>query len=100
VKPAPHVADASEGSTSFLDWPDGSSTAHLLRIPTIHVHGARDPGLEHHRRLLKEYCKEGTTTLIEWDGDHRLPIKTTDVEAVTSKILELGKELGVLKVEK
>ncbi len=92
------IADASMGSTTFTDWPDGSGgTAHLLRAPTIHVHGLKDQGLHHHLKLLNVYCAPGTTRLVQWDGDHRLPIRTNDVEAVTSQIIELGKELGILK---
>jgi pimeloyl-ACP methyl ester carboxylesterase len=91
------VADASMGSTTFADWPDGSGTEHLLRIPTIHVHGRRDPGLPHHLRLLNQYCASGSTRLVEWDGDHRLPIKSQDVDAVTSQILALSRELGIIE---
>ncbi|GJD04435.1 citrinin biosynthesis oxydoreductase CtnB [Colletotrichum higginsianum] len=90
------VGDASEASVEFHDWPKGSSTAHMLKLPTIHVHGLKDAGLDHHRRLLKQYCQPGTTRLVEWDGAHRVPIKTWDVEAVASQILDLGHELGIL----
>jgi predicted esterase len=99
VPPTRHVADASMGSTSFTDWPEGSSGTqeHLLRLPTIHVHGMRDPGLEHHLRLLNDYCAKGTTRVVEWDGDHRIPIRSQDVDRVTGQILELGRELGIVK---
>ncbi len=98
VEPLPKgIADASMGSTPFTDWPDGSETAHLLRLPTVHVHGMRDPGLEQHLTLLNVYCAKGTARLVKWDGDHRLPIRSTDVDAVTNQIIELARELGVIK---
>jgi hypothetical protein len=89
------VGDASQTSAEFKDWPDESSSDHLLRLPTIHVHGTRDPGLELHRRMLNQYCEEGTATLIEWDGDHRVPIKSHDVDAVSNAIIDLGNKLGL-----
>ncbi|KAK2059657.1 citrinin biosynthesis oxidoreductase CtnB [Colletotrichum caudatum] len=90
------VGDAAEASVDFHDWPAAQSGDHVLALPTVHVHGTRDPGLPHHRRLLKQYCQPGTTRLVEWDGAHRIPIKTWDVEAVASQVLDLGRELGVL----
>jgi predicted esterase len=67
----------------------------LLCLPTIHVHGMRDPGLELHRKLLSQYCDNRHTRLIEWDGNHRVPIKTNDVAAVVSEILSVARETGV-----
>lgn len=67
----------------------------VLRIPTIHVHGRQDPGLRYHQALLEEWCDPSSTTLIEWDGDHRLPIKTHDVKPVVDKILETARRTGV-----
>ena len=61
-----------------------------LRLPTIHVHGLQDPGLHLHRRLVNDYCEPGSTTLIEWDGNHRIPLKKTDVDKVVEAILEVA----------
>ncbi|KAF0331146.1 Esterase citA [Colletotrichum sp. SAR11_59] len=91
------VGDAAEASVVFDDWPNGSGTDHVLRLPTIHVHGLKDPGLEQHRRLLKEYCEPGSTRLVEWEGNHRVVIKTVDVDAVARQVLELGAELGLVR---
>ncbi|KAL0941512.1 citrinin biosynthesis oxidoreductase [Colletotrichum truncatum] len=96
IDPAQGVGDAAEASVTFSDWPNGTSQDHLLRLPTIHVHGMKDPGLEQHRRLLKQYCEPGSTRLVEWDGNHRVVIKTVDVDAVARQILELGHELGLV----
>jgi hypothetical protein len=74
------------------------SDEHVLKVPTIHVHGLRDPGLKLHRRLLNEYCHSDTVTLIEWNGDHRVPIKTKDVSAVAEQIYLLARESGILSL--
>ena len=42
------------------DYPDGQCLEkgeHVLRLPTIHVHGQQDQGLDLHRRLRDEYCE-------------------------------------------
>jgi hypothetical protein len=67
----------------------------MLRIPTVHVHGMRDPGLHLHRQLLDYYCDESTSRLIEWDGEHRVPIKSKDVASVVEQILAVARETGV-----
>ena len=67
-----------------------------LKIPTIHAHGLKDPGLELHRRLLKDYCDPASVSLVEWDGEHRVPVQTTDVVAVTSQIMSMAKLTGVM----
>ncbi|KAI1412731.1 serine hydrolase FSH [Hypoxylon sp. FL1857] len=70
---------------------------HILKIPTIHVHGRKDPGLHLHRELLEEYCDPDTTRLVEWDGDHRVPLKGTDVQPLINEILSVARETGALK---
>ncbi|KAK1765990.1 hypothetical protein QBC33DRAFT_543125 [Phialemonium atrogriseum] len=74
----------------------GGAATPLLRVPTIHVHGMRDPGLEMHVELLRLCCERGSARLVEWDGEHRLPIKTKDVLPVVEQILAVAKETGVL----
>ncbi|KAI1136378.1 serine hydrolase FSH [Hypoxylon sp. FL0543] len=70
---------------------------HISRIPTIHVHGLKDPGLHLHRELLEEYCDPETTRVIEWNGDHRVPLKGTDVQPLIDQILDVARETGALK---
>lgn len=67
---------------------------HLLLTPTLHVHGLQDAALENHRKLYK-YSKQGTATLLEWNGDHRLPIKTDDVEKLVNRMLQLAERTGM-----
>ncbi|KAI8940401.1 hypothetical protein NX059_004092 [Plenodomus lindquistii] len=63
--------------------------------PTLHVHGMADPGLHLHRKLLEEYCAQDTATLVEWEGAHRIPLKSKDVERVVTAIYDLAEATGV-----
>lgn len=91
------VQEASGIGAEFTNWAevDDKIGDHVLRIPTVHIHGLKDPGLGLHRRLLNEYCAKESARLVEWDGGHRIPIKGPDVEAVTAEILRLADDLGI-----
>ncbi|KAK3998246.1 serine hydrolase FSH [Cladorrhinum sp. PSN332] len=91
-----HVETADNLSLAFTDWPAFNHGEHVVSLPTLHVHGLLDEGIARHRKLLKLYCKPGTARVVEWMGDHRLPIKSTDVAMVTNEMLEMAKETGVL----
>ncbi|KAL9083505.1 MAG: hypothetical protein Q9165_008486 [Trypethelium subeluteriae] len=60
-----------------------------LSTPTLHVHGRQDPGLTLHRNLAHQFCDKRTARVLEWDGAHRIPIKTADVEAVVRETIRL-----------
>lgn len=68
---------------------------HSLRLPTIHVHGLKDPGLKMHRQLYTDYCEPESRVLVQWDGDHRLPIKHDDVAMLVHEIRKVAKQTGV-----
>jgi len=53
----------------------------------VHVHGLQDEGLVFHRNLRDRCCVEGSTITVEWDGNHRVPIKAPDVAAVTQALM-------------
>ncbi|MCJ1294401.1 hypothetical protein MMC34_005959 [Xylographa carneopallida] len=96
LKLSPALPDASQitdikdsGRQVFLH------KGHMLRIPTLHVHGLRDDGRDLHRQLLEHYCDRYTRRLVEWDGDHRLPLKFKDVALVVRQIRELARETGI-----
>lgn len=94
-----YVETADKTSMSFSDWPSVSELEggeHVITLPTLHVHGLLDPGIERHRKLLELYCAKGTTRLVKWVGDHRLPIKTADVEMVVKGVLDIAWETGAL----
>lgn len=69
---------------------------HVLCLPTIHIHGTLDPGLARHRLLLETYCCPRVRRLIQWDGEHRVPIKTWDVEALVWEIMEVARITGAV----
>lgn len=75
----------------------GSPNQALLTIPTVHVHGTNDPGWQMHRDLQHFCCEKQTTVAVEWDGGHRVPIKTKDVAAVVAEILKVADAVGVLQ---
>ena len=91
----PGLGDAAQITGVSSPWP-GRRGEHALRLPTIHVHGLRDPGLEMHRQLLEQHCEEGSARLVEWDGGHRVPIKKADVAAVVDQIRDVARDMRVL----
>ena len=89
---SPPLPDASQiTDVKEFDRATLHNQGHVLRIPTIHVHGTRDPGLMLHRRLFEEFCGSESKTLIEWNGDHRVPLKFNDVSLVARQIQELAR---------
>ncbi|KID94528.1 citrinin biosynthesis oxydoreductase CtnB, partial [Metarhizium majus ARSEF 297] len=87
-------------ATDFTDYPDPEEAPprglHVLRLPTLHVHGLQDPGIQRHRCLLERYCAPATARLVQWDAGHRLPVKTADVKAVVAEVLRLARETGAI----
>ena len=92
------AAEISEGAERS-EGLDGDDKSHVLRLPTVHVHGLQDQGLHLHRQLLERYCDPATATVVEWDGNHRMPIKSADVKKVTEAILDVAMKTGVLEDE-
>jgi pimeloyl-ACP methyl ester carboxylesterase len=73
-----------------------NSSPYRLQIPTIHVHGLADPNIELHRKLHDQYCDPRSTILLEWGGDHRVPIKARDVTPIVQQIIAVARQEGVL----
>jgi hypothetical protein len=94
--PLPGFATGGQMSTTErFDYYPGQLPAVPLRIPTIHVHGLNDVGLDWHRRLLKRYHDPTASTVVEWDGTHRMPLKRADVMKVVIEIYRVAREQGV-----
>ena len=96
------MSELSEGAPSMLSCGQISEGFEhkgehdmILRLPTIHVHGLKDNGLHLHQRLMNRYCDPRTTTLVEWEGEHRVPLKKADVNAVVQAIVKVADEQGV-----
>ena len=85
-----------DAATPFTyDQPEGltmNSYDHILRLPTLHVHGLSDPGLEKHQDFYYDYCDPRKAELIEWDGNHRMPVKSKDVELFAQHILSIHRD--------
>jgi hypothetical protein len=46
--------------------------------------------------MLEKYHDPSTATVIEWDGEHRMPIKAEHVEPVIRAIYRIAVQEGVL----
>ncbi|EOA88757.1 hypothetical protein ACJQWK_05698 [Exserohilum turcicum] len=88
------LVDAGSLSEGFQFCSEVDEEATLKR-PTLHVHGMADPGLNLHRKLLDEYCEKGSATLVEWEGAHRVPLKSGDVNRVVGAIYDIAEATGV-----
>lgn len=91
-----HTVTPNEMSDYYVELPETNEGEHVVSTPTLHVHGLQDHGLEKHRNLVKFYHKTGTFKVVEWDGDHRLPIKADDVERVAKEWIKMAIDAGVL----
>lgn len=67
---------------------------HRITLPTVQVHGLNDPGLQYHQELFRDFTEPGTAELLEWNGDHRVPIKTADVASVVEATLRAYKVIN------
>jgi predicted esterase len=89
-----HAAVSPSGGHWDVDVADHDD--HLLRLPTVHVHGLSDPGLLLHRDLLEHFCARESAGVVEWEGAHRMPIKTADVQKVVTEICRVAAETSVI----
>ncbi|KAI1261987.1 serine hydrolase FSH [Xylariaceae sp. FL1019] len=91
------LSDASEiGLSGQADLMEIAKEDHVLRLPSIHVHGLTDPGLHLHQELYEQYTDPDCTKLVQWDGGHRVVLKSTDVQPVIDAILAVAEETGVI----
>ncbi|KZM22331.1 uncharacterized protein EKO05_0007940 [Ascochyta rabiei] len=67
----------------------------VVRIPTLHVHGSADAGIHLHQKLLYDYCSKESTRLVEWEGTHRVPLRSRDVVPVVHAIYDTAEKTGV-----
>lgn len=70
---------------------DVEENKNILKLPAVHVHGTKDAGLHLHRKLLETYCDPASSTVVEWEGDHRIPLKSFDVKKVVDATLQVAK---------
>ena len=77
--------------------PKTSSISPAPMVPEKTVHETRDNGLNLHRQLFQEFCAIESKGLMEWDGDHRVPLKSEDVPLAAGQINELAKQTRVYR---
>ncbi|KAE8852219.1 hypothetical protein PTNB73_01235 [Pyrenophora teres f. teres] len=89
--PVPHgLVPASAVTTTAVEEKLRFPMLDLIRIPTIHYHGLKDPNIQLHRRLLHEYFDKRYVRVQEWEGGHRIPIKTKDVNRLVEEIIDMA----------
>jgi predicted esterase len=97
---SPHVAPAGQSSAELPNLPTSNEGEHVITVPTLHVHGLADPGHAQHQQMRDLWFAPDTARLLEWDGDHRLPVKIPDVDNVLEQIYQLSEDAGVSVVRK
>ncbi|KAK9799879.1 putative Serine hydrolase FSH domain-containing protein [Seiridium cardinale] len=83
------------GRSPLFKFHDSVDTRERLRIPTLHVHGLQDINLELHRPLFWDCCTFSDGRILEWGGDHRVTVKSKDVEMLVDEILALSDETAI-----
>ncbi|KAK4631554.1 Esterase dbaE [Fulvia fulva] len=86
------IVDAAAVSTAPTDHLPPMLDNQKLSVPTLHVHGIQDPGLPLHQKFLHNCCDPSSTTLLEWDGKHRIPFRHADIDRLVQGILNLARE--------
>ncbi|PWN50155.1 hypothetical protein IE53DRAFT_369158 [Violaceomyces palustris] len=66
-----------------------------IAIPTLHVLGSLDPGYDEGRKLYQS-CDRESRRLIEFEGGHCPPRKSTEVDKVVDAIRALMRDCGGL----
>ncbi|EED18005.1 conserved hypothetical protein [Talaromyces stipitatus ATCC 10500] len=78
--------DDSSGLDSQENLGNVILTRELIQVPTIHVHGRKDPALDLHRKLYYDDFDPRYSKVMEWDGAHRVPLKSKDVATLVKEI--------------
>ena len=60
----------------------------ILTIPSIHVIGEKDP-FSYKSRLLVQCSEPSSTTVMEFDTGHQLPVRTADTQQLADGIIKL-----------
>ncbi|KAL9064813.1 MAG: hypothetical protein Q9161_008633 [Pseudevernia consocians] len=98
---SPALADAAQCMMGSTVLPDELAMCekgeHVLKLPTIHVHGLQDPDVDLHRLLMDQYCEKRCVRVVEWDGSHRVPLKKRDVAAVVEEVLSVARKTAISK---
>ncbi|KZM20377.1 uncharacterized protein EKO05_0006933 [Ascochyta rabiei] len=58
--------------------------------PTLHIIGLQDEWVSSQRTLCYKYCSAASRTLLEWEGDHRIPIEPQQVELIAQHMVAMA----------
>ena len=58
--------------------------------PTLHVIGVHDEWASSQRKLYDSYCSEKSRSLFEWEGDHRIPIQSQEIDEICARMLVMA----------
>ncbi|KAG5935614.1 hypothetical protein E4U53_000402 [Claviceps sorghi] len=83
--------DAGKYMSIHADVSPGAVGKGLISVPTLHVHGTRDPYLAGARRLLSDHFSTDHAQVVEFDGAHHTPTKRTDIDSVAKYIRLRGR---------
>lgn len=84
-------AFSEEATTYMRTHTSGDREKMLIRAPSLHLHGRQDCNLEQARETLGTHYSPETATVFEFEGEHHVPKKWSDIETVTNRIRELMK---------
>ncbi|CAG7938822.1 unnamed protein product [Penicillium olsonii] len=62
----------------------------FIERPTLHVIGVDDEWAPSQRKLYNAYCSPDAKFVLEWDGDHRIPIHAAETDEICARILEMA----------
>lgn len=65
-------------------------TGQKLRMPSVHLHGLKDPYLGSSRMLAEKVFQADMANVLEFDGGHYIPAKKTDLDRLTAAVKDLG----------
>lgn len=61
----------------------------LIRIPTLHIQGLQDVGLEGSRRLAAMHFEEVEGRVLEFQGGHHIPNRKSDIDEAAKRFINL-----------
>lgn len=60
-----------------------------IKRPTLHVIGVHDEWAPSQKILYDAYCSEESKNIFEWEGDHRVPFHSPEVDQICELVLSM-----------
>jgi hypothetical protein len=85
------LQDPTELGASLEDLEKANPLGDLsIERPTLHVLGIHDEWCSSQKKLYDAYCSSESKTLIEWEGDHRIPALGSDIDQICAEVLAMA----------